>query len=190
MILSNVELISAIKQGTLRIEGIAGTDPTRPPFNTTSVDLRLGPNVSVPKKQAVALDLRNGSIASFFASNSERYVATEHQPYQLRPGQFILAQTTERVAFPIGSDGNCLSARVEGKSSLARCGLLIHFTAPTIHAGFEGPITLEIINLGPNAVALAPGMYICQLIVERVLGIPLDAPNQFKGQTTPEGTKS
>lgn len=190
MILSNVEIVHALTSGILRIEDVAGKDPTRPPFNTTSIDLRLGPNISVPKKQPVTLDLRSGSIASFLSSNSDRIVATESQPYVLSPQQFILAQTIEKVDLPIGTDGACLSARVEGKSSLARCGLLIHFTAPTIHAGFNGPITLEIINLGPNSIALAPGMYICQLIIERVAGIPLDAPNQFKGQRTPEGTKS
>ena len=100
----------------------------------------------------------------------------------------ILAQTFENVNFPLNSEGEVTySARVEGKSSLARCGILIHFTAPTIHAGFSGPITLEIINLGPFTFLLSPGMYICQLIIEEVKGTPLSAPNQFSGQSTPAG---
>ena len=65
---------------------------------------------------------------------------------------------------------------------MTRCGILIHFTAPTIHAGFEGTITLEIINLGPIEFLLYPDMRICQLIIEEVKGIPTDAPNQFRGQ--------
>ena len=72
-------------------------------------------------------------------------------------------------------DRGWLAARVEGKSSLARFGLLAHFTAPTIHAGFEGHITLEMMNLGPSPIILTPGMAICQLILEQVHGVP-DAP--------------
>jgi dCTP deaminase len=80
-----------------------------------------------------------------------------------------------------------LAARVEGKSSLARCGLLVHFTAPTIHAGFEGTITLEMINLGAYPILLYPGMEISQLIVEQVVGTPRAAASQFQSQSTPVG---
>jgi dCTP deaminase len=79
---------------------------------------------------------------------------------------------------------------VEGKSSLARCGILIHFTAPTIHAGFNGTITLEIINLGPVRFLLTPGLFICQLIIEEIQGAPANAPNQFRGQTGAAGVVS
>jgi dCTP deaminase len=65
-----------------------------------------------------------------------------------------------------------VAARVEGKSSLARLGLAIHVTAPTIHAGFKGQIQLEIINHGPLPVRLRPGMPVCQLIFEQTLGVP------------------
>ena len=61
------------------------------------------------------------------------------------------------------------------------------FTAPTIHAGFEGTITLEIINLGFAPFLLRPDLSICQLIIEEVKGLPTLAPNQFLGQSTPEG---
>jgi dUTPase len=88
----------------------------------------------------------------------------------------------ERVEFPIGEEGRCLAGRVEGKSSYARCGLLIHFTAPTIHAGFSGTITLELCNLGPANISLYPGMPICQLIVEAVEGVPFRNDSQFQGQ--------
>lgn len=187
MILSNVEILRALESGAIRIESIAGRDPTRAPFNTTSVDLRLGPRLSRPKAVPAGIDLRKGKIAPFLAANCDHFTATPEQPYQLKPGEFILGQTIERVAFPIGSEGKCYSARVEGKSSLARCGVLVHFTAPTVHAGFEGPITLEIINLGPNSFILSPELFVCQLIIENVHGLPVETPNQFKGQSTPEG---
>ena len=67
-------------------------------------------------------------------------------------------------------------------------GLLIHFTAPTVHPGFQGTLTLEMINLGPTSIVLQRGMPIAQLIVEEVKGLPRSNPSQFQGQTNPEGT--
>ena len=63
----------------------------------------------------------------------------------------------------------------------------MHFTAPTIHAGFMGTITLEILNLGAHKFLLTPNMYICQLIIEEVRGCPSRSPNQFVGQSSPAG---
>jgi dCTP deaminase len=91
------------------------------------------------------------------------------------------------VALPIRENGDNLAARVEGKSSYARCGLLVHFTAPTIHAGFSGTITLELYNLGPVNISLYPGAPICQLIVEVVLGVPFRNDSQFQNQKKPAG---
>jgi dCTP deaminase len=184
MILSNVQIIEGIKEGLFQIEPLEGLDPTRSPFNTSAVDLRLASQIVVPAcDEPVQLDLRKPGIAKFWASNSKSFKITEEQPYALGPHKFVLAKTVERVAFPLSAGAVCYSARVEGRSSVARCGILIHFTAPTIHAGFEGTITLEIINLGPVEFLLDPNMRICQLIIEEVRGIPTDAPNQFRGQT-------
>ncbi|HTN02940.1 MAG TPA: hypothetical protein VL132_13730, partial [Planctomycetaceae bacterium] len=66
-------------------------------------------------------------------------------------------------------------------------GLLVHFTAPTIHAGFSGIVTLELINLGPLPVLLYPGAPICQLIVEEVSGVPFRNDSQFQSQARPGG---
>jgi len=98
--------------------------------------------------------------------------------YPLDPRGFILGFTREKVRFPT----RCrIAARVEGKSSLARLGLGIHVTAPTIHAGFGAkarqaagaPIQLEIFNLGPWTIRLDAGMPICQLIFEEVREVPV-----------------
>jgi dCTP deaminase len=59
---------------------------------------------------------------------------------------------------------------VEGKSALARLGMGIHITAPTIHAGFKGQLQLEMFNLGPNEILLDVGMRVCQLIFEITFG--------------------
>lgn len=134
------------------------------------------------------MDLRKPGIAAFLATNSDTVTTSHDQPYVLERNKFVLANTIERVGFPLKSDATCYAARVEGRSSLARCGILVHFTAPTIHAGFEGTITLEITNLGFAPFLLFPGLAVCQLILEEVRGVPTLAPNQFSGQSTPEGT--
>lgn len=188
MILSNIEIIRCLESGAFSISSLAGTDPTEAPFNTSSVDLRLGDEILVPEESSpVQLDLRQPGIAQFWAKHSVSHKITEAQPFSLKPNKLVLAKTLERVDFPINPDSTCFSARVEGRSSLARCGILVHFTAPTIHAGFAGTITLEIINLGTHTFLLIPGMYVCQLIIEEVKGCPVNAPNQFKGQSSPAG---
>ena len=85
------------------------------------------------------------------------------------PHIFILGRTKEVVKLPPTSR---VAARVEGKSSLARLGLIVHFTAPTIHSGFNNSIRLEIMNHGPLPVRLRAGMRICQLIFELTFGTP------------------
>jgi dCTP deaminase len=172
-----------------------------PPFNTSAVDLRLGPEILIPKAGPAAFDLRQSGIKDFLTANSEKITITKDQPYSLKRGDFVLGKTMELVDFPLPTtpkarrgamkgqkaNGVFYSARVEGRSSLARCGILIHFTAPTIHADFSGTITLEITNLGPLNFLLYPGMFVCQLIIEEVKGLPYPGNNQFKGQTTPAG---
>ncbi len=191
MILGNAAILEALQNGWITIDPFPFDDPAKEPFNTSAVDLTLGNEIVVPATEVPSvLDLRSGSIAAFWAAHSKVLTITEDQPYILKKGVFILAKTKERVGFPINAcpEGS-FSARVEGKSSLARCGILVHFTAPTIHAGFEGTITLEIILHGPLSFNLVPGIPICQLIIEQVKGSVVDAPNQFKGQTSATGTK-
>jgi deoxycytidine triphosphate deaminase len=122
------------------------------------------------------------SAVATVGPNSERRIITAQQPFMLEHGTFVLGKTHERVALPIIEGAECLAARVEGRSSYSRFGLLMHFTAPTIHAGFDGTITLEFCNLGPAIIALYPRAPICQLIVERVEGTPFRNDSQFQGQ--------
>ena len=69
--------------------------------------------------------------------------------------------------------------RIEGKSSLARLGLAVHITAPTIQAGFRGPLYLEMYNAGPWTLELTPRMQIAQVVFEH-LGLP--AQYGYRGQ--------
>ena len=86
-----------------------------------------------------------------------------------------------------GRSRPALAARIEGKSSRARFGLLVHFTAPTIHAGWAGRITLEMMCLGRHPLRIYPRMPVCQLIVEEVLGQPIVGTSEFQGQQRPTG---
>jgi dCTP deaminase len=100
----------------------------------------------------------------------------------IAPGAFALAQTRERVELP---EDSCLAARVEGRSSYARLGLVVHMTAPTIHAGFAGTIVLEMMNFGPFHLKIDPGRTrICQLIFEELGAAPSCAlQTVFQNQT-------
>ena len=188
MILSNVEIVRCLGEQLFFIEPLSNLDPTQPPFNTSAIDLRLAREIRIPEESPnIKLDLRTSGIAQFLARYTQAKEITDTQPYVLDPRKMILAQTLETVNFPLHETGTCYSARVEGKSSLARCGILVHFTAPTIHAGFYGPITLEMINLGAYGLLLYPGMFVCQLIIEEVQGSPANAPSQFRGQSSATG---
>ena len=195
MILSNSAILTALDDGRLVIRPepyprSPSEDPAGGvcPYSTSAVDLRLGNEISwLNDDLPMAIDLRRGRFAKLFGPNSDRRRITEDQPFRLNPRKFVLANTLERVELPILPDCSSLAARVEGKSSYARCGLLVHFTAPVVHAGFAGHITLEIINLGPAPIDLFPEMYICQLVFEEVTGTPIRNDSQFQGQTQPHG---
>jgi len=109
-------------------------------------------------------------VAGYNYSKTARYQRKVNvSGYELRPHAFLLAWTHEYIELPINSR---IAARVEGKSSLARLGIGIHITAPTIHAGFKGQIQLEMFNFGPHEIILDAQMKICQLIFEQTIGTP------------------
>ena len=89
---------------------------------------------------------------------TELVVVDGAEPFILHPGEFVLGSTLERVALP-----DDLVARLEGKSSLGRLGLLIHSTAGFIDPGFDGHVTLELSNVANLPIAIYPGMKIGQI---------------------------
>jgi dCTP deaminase len=104
----------------------------------------------------------------------------------LHPGEFVLGSTSERVALP-----DDLVARLEGKSSLGRLGLLIHSTAGFVDAGFDGHLTLELSNVANLPITLYPGMKIGQISFLRMT-TPADNPygsasmgSKYQGQRGP-----
>jgi dCTP deaminase len=106
------------------------------------------------------------------------------EPFVLHPGEFVLGQTLERVSLP-----DDLVARLEGKSSLGRLGLVIHSTAGFVDPGFEGNLTLELSNLATLPITIYHGMPIGQISFMRMDG-PVENPygsrgNKYQGQAEP-----
>jgi dCTP deaminase len=113
------------------------------------------------------------------------------EPFILHPGEFVLGSTYEQVGL-----GPALAARLEGKSSLGRLGLLTHSTAGFIDPGFSGHVTLELSNVATLPIALWPGMKIGQLCFFR-LSSPAERPygsagygNRYQGQRGPTASRS
>ena len=197
MILCEREIQALVKRKLVIIEGCPEPDSKR--WSSTALDLTLHNVIlewdvtSAPLTGGAAGEVRPFSDTFNVQQmmDDERYAKKVTIPsgdgYPLKPGGFILGFTVEKVSIP----HDCrIAARVEGKSSLARIGLGVHITAPTIHAGFgaeEGmpilPIQLEIFNLGPWKIYLKGGMRICQLIFEEVREVPSQGYiGQFGGQ--------
>ncbi len=149
----------------------------------SAVDLRLGNHFTVFKTPPTGVDTvidlaRVNNVEEIASAYGDTHFREAGKPFRLEPGKFVLAYTMEYVKLP-----NYLAARVEGRSSLARLGISIHQTAPTVHATFEGQLRLEISLTGPYPCLLYPGQKICQLIIER-LGTPAQTSlnSQFQQQ--------
>jgi dCTP deaminase len=114
-----------------------------------------------------------------------------HEPFVLHPGEFVLGSTYEQVTLP-----DDVAARLEGKSSLGRLGLLTHSTAGFVDPGFTGHVTLELSNVATLPIKLWPGSKIGQLCFFR-LSSPAEHPygtgenlNRYMGQRGPTASRS
>lgn len=144
-------------------------------YSSTSVDLTLAKQLRVwsfdqieKSKGEIITPGPKFRYAEFRDKYTKKKILT-NKGYVLSPDAFVLAWTHETINL---KNNSRIAARVEGKSSLARLGLAVHVTASTIHAGFEGPIQLELCNHGLFSIRLTPGIPICQLIFEMTLGTP------------------
>lgn len=113
------------------------------------------------------------------------------EPFVLHPGEFVLGSTFEQVTLP-----DDIAARLEGKSSLGRLGLLTHSTAGFIDPGFSGHVTLELSNVATLPITLWPGMKIGQMCFFR-LSSPALAPygsgasgSRYQDQRGPTASRS
>ena len=113
------------------------------------------------------------------------------EPFVLHPGEFVLGATYEVITLP-----DDIAARLEGKSSLGRLGLLTHSTAGFIDPGFSGHVTLELSNVATLPITLWPGMKIGQLCFFRLTS-PAEHPygsdkygSRYQGQRGPTASRS
>ena len=167
MLLSDREIKLALESGDLIIDPPppVGSDLLQP----ASIDLRIDSKIRTFKEDvntaATTLNMSILNVDAYIENNTDE-VDISLKPFTLKPGDFIIGRTLERVYL-----SNILSGRVEGRSRLARMGIGVHLTAPKIDPGFNNRITLEIFHVGKRHVEIPGGMAICTLLLER-LGFP------------------
>ncbi|HET9720897.1 MAG TPA: dCTP deaminase [Solirubrobacteraceae bacterium] len=155
-------------------------DPWEPSHvQPASVDLRLGDSFRVfHNHRTASIDLRNPP-----ANLTEEVVIPAGEAFVIHPGEFALGRTLEYVELP-----DDIVARIEGKSSLGRLGLIVHATAGFCDPGFRGTLTLELNNLTRVPILLYPGLPIAQLsfmTLDRPAARPYGSPglgSHYQGQ--------
>ncbi len=184
MILSDKHIFEQVDAGKIQIE--SERDDWRDQIHASSMDLRLGKFFKVYNHQEISILDPKKMSGEILTTSYERDKDT---PFIVHPGDFVLGVTAEKITLP--SD---IVARVEGRSSLGRLGIVVHSTAGFVDAGFSGTITLEISNLNTVPVALYPDMRVCQLAFETMTS-PADVPygekacSKYQNQVVPEESR-
>jgi dCTP deaminase len=158
MILSDRDILTRLERGDIIISPEPNLETQLQP---ASLDLRLGYDFQTFNYTRQALI--DPADPATFGQLTTLTQLEDGERFLVHPGEFVLATSMERVEIP-----NDLLARLEGRSSIGRLGIVIHSTAGYVDPGFKGKITLEISNLGRIAVALYPGMRICQIAFEEM----------------------
>lgn len=180
-VLSDRDIKKAIKAGKIQIKDLVEEN-----ISCASVDLRLGNEFRVFKHTELThIDVKNCNSADIM----ELVTLNNDKPFIIHPGQLVLGITKEYIKMP--SD---LIARLDGRSSLGRLGVVIHSTAGTVDPGFEGKLTLEISNISNVPVCLWPGIRVCRLTFEEMSSESETPYNKRKGskyckQQSPEASK-
>ncbi|PZR65653.1 MAG: dCTP deaminase [Solirubrobacterales bacterium] len=148
-VLSDASIIRLIEDGRIRV------DPwDRELVQPASLDVRLGSSFRVfHNHRASAIDLRQPPV-----NLTEEVTIGDEEPFVIHPGEFCLGATQEWVELP-----DDVVARIEGKSSLGRLGLIVHATAGFCDPGWKGTLTLELNNLTRVPIKLWAGLPIAQL---------------------------
>ena len=178
--------MSVLSDHTIKEELVAGRLVINPLDETAiqpaSVDLRLDRTFRVFRVTARPfVDVREPAD-----DLTQLVTIGEHEPFVIQPATFCLGSTIESVTLP-----DDIVARVDGKSSLGRLGLLVHATAGYVDPGWTGQLTLELSNQSQMPIALYYGMRIAQISFLR-LTTPVDRPygspglgSKYQGQTGP-----
>ncbi|MCD6429237.1 dCTP deaminase [bacterium] len=179
MILSDRDIKKYIKEGKIKITPKPNFEIQLGP---ASLDFRLGNEFRVFNHTTKPyIDPKD---AETFHNLTELIKIQEDSPFVLQPGQFILGITLEEIELP-----DDVGARIEGRSSWGRLGIIVHSTAGYIDPGFKGRLTLEISNIGMLPILLYPGMRICQIAFE-TLSSPAEKPYPQKKDAKYFGDKN
>lgn len=175
MILSDRDIRKALRAGQIVVRPKPNLSEQ---LGTSSLDLRLGYyfRTFIHRKRPFIDPLDPATTTGM----TEQIKITRQQPYVIQPGEFVLASVMEWIELP-----DNISARIDGRSSLGRLGLVIHSTAGHIDAGFKGSITMELSNIGMMPILLYPKMRICQLVFE-----PLSSPTEVPYSRRPKARYS
>ena len=182
MLLSDRDIRAAIDAGAVTL------DPYEPGMiQPSSIDVRLDKYFRVfdnHKYAAIDPSVEQPELTRLMEVAADK-------PFVLHPGEFVLGSTYESVSLP-----DDIAARLEGKSSLGRLGLLTHSTAGFIDPGFEGNVTLELSNTATLPIYLWPGMKIGQLCFFRLTS-PAEHPygsekygSRYRGQRGPTASRA
>ncbi len=184
MILSDKDIKKYIQEGKIKINPQPNFDEQLGPC---SLDLKLGNVFKVFKpSQYPYLDLKRNI---HFEDLMEEVKIEDGSPFILQPKDFILATTKEEFILP-----DDLMARLDGRSSLGRLGVVVHSTAARFDPGWEGRAVMELGNLGIMPVVLYSGMRICALTFE-TLSSPCETVylkkkgQKYGGQETPRASR-
>jgi dCTP deaminase len=181
MVLSDRTIRERIEQGRIIIQPL-GDGCIQP----ASVDVHLDRRVLVFRNNRVPyVDIRTNA-----EQLTEKVTIGDDDPFMLHPGEFVLGSTLEHVELPAD-----LVARLEGKSSLGRIGLLIHSTAGYVDPGWKGHLTLELSNVSNLPITLYHRMKIGQISflelttpAERLYG-SAELGSKYQGQQEPTASR-
>ena len=156
MILGRDEILRLVKDGTIEID----------PFDEeavgpSSVDLTLGNDFRFFKPSTLEIFSNNFDPAPY----GELVHLEDHEFVELKPGDFVLGITRERIKLSPNIMG-----LLSGRSRFARAGLMVHISSNIVHPGSNNRQVLEIANLGRHTIHLYPGVRICQIVFMEVKG--------------------
>lgn len=158
MILSDIDIKKHLKNGKIKI---TPKPDLKSQLGSCSIDLHLGDVFKVfDSGKFPFIDTRDPKI---IGNITKEIKIKKGESFILQPGDFVLAATKENIILP-----DNLLARLEGRSSLGRLGIVVHSTASVIDPGFRGVIVMELGNLGKMPIALYPGIRICALTFEQI----------------------
>lgn len=180
VILSDKDIKQHLKEGKIRVEPLDVEDQLK----SVCIDLKLGNEFKIFK-----MDQKSHIDPSVdkFDEMIHTVTVADGLPFILHPNEFVLGVTREYIEL---SDN--IAARIDGRSSLGRMGIIVHSTAGRVDPGYAGKLTLEMSNIGKLPVALYPGMKFCSIVFE-----PTSSPversykeiGKYVGSKAPEVSK-